>query len=154
MAINCWLIVINQTFPPGAYIFHTQRHLPYLRDTSHSFPFQSRCSLSIPVPNLCAHRARESRPPEPDALHRDTCSGVRAIRFLGTVFRDCSPATSSSSTSADQDRLLRLRLLPGGRSRGSIDYFVFFLVDVRGTALRTSSCIDCGPLLHATHYVD
>ena len=38
-----------------------------------------------------------------------------------------------------------------------IGYFlriVFFLVDVRRTALRTSTCIDCGPLLHAMYYVD
>jgi len=44
----------------------------------------------IPVPNLCTHRDRESRPLEPDALHRDTCSGVRAIRFFESIFRDCS----------------------------------------------------------------
>ena len=41
-----------------------------------------------------------------------------------------------------------------GRVR-DCDYFVFFLVDVRGTATTlSSSCIDCGPLLQATHYVD
>jgi hypothetical protein len=31
---------------------------------------------------------------------------------------------------------------------------VFFLMAVRGTALTTSSNIDCGPWLRATHYVD
>jgi hypothetical protein len=36
-----------------------------------------------PIPTLCAHRDRESKPPEPDTLHRETCSGVRAIWFLG-----------------------------------------------------------------------
>ena len=42
-----------------------------------------------------------------------------------------------------------------GSARSATSYYiVFFLVNVRGTALRTSSCIDCGPLLQATHYVN
>ena len=40
---------------------------------------------------------------------------LRAIWFLGSVFRDCSPVRSSSSTPANWDRD-RLHLLPGGRS--------------------------------------
>ena len=117
---------------------------------SHSFPFQSRCFLSIPVPNLCAHRDRESRPPEPDALHRDTCSGVRAIRFLGSVFRDCSPARSSSSTPVDRDRdrlhllpgghlgLRLLHLLPGGRSRDCTANI--FRHQLRSTTMSNTLC--------------
>ena len=85
--------------------------------------------------------------PEPDALHRDTCSGVAGNQVFGERL----------------PRLLTGEIVffhSGGSSswwtfaRIEIDYFVFFLVDVRGTALRTSSCTDCGPLLRATHYVD
>ena len=140
-------MVINQMFPPEAYIYHTHPLLPFLREHTLSSLFLSSCTLSIPVPNLCAHRDRESRPPEPDALHRDTCSGVAGNQVFGERL----------------PRLLTGEIVffhSGGSSswwtfaRIEIDYFVFFLVDVRGTALRTSSCTDCGPLLRATHYVD
>jgi len=102
------------------------------------FFFLSSCSLSIPVPNLCAHRDRESRPPEPDSLHRDTYLGVAGNQVFGErlprlltseiVFFH-SGESSFWWTFArirllplrrvfflvDRDRLLRL--LPGGRSR-------------------------------------
>ena len=68
--------------------------------------------------------------------HSDTCSSVRAIRFLEERLRDCL------LLSGDCQRLL---LLP------RINYFP---VDVRGAALRTSSYINCGSLLRATHDVD
>ena len=140
-------------FLPGAYIFHTRvTFLPCETQSaiSHCFPFQSCCFLSIPVPNLCSHRDRESKLPEPDALHRDTCSGVWAIRFLGSVFCDCSPGRSSSSTLVDRDRdrlhlllggclgLRLLRLLPGGRSR---DYTAnIFLHQLRSTTTSNTLC--------------
>ena len=115
-------MVINQMFPPEAYIYHTH---PFLREHTQSSLFPSSCTLSIPVPNLCAHRDRESRPPEPDALHRDICSGVAGNQ----VFRGASSATAHRrdrllplrrvfflvDVRADRDRLLRL--LSGGRSR-------------------------------------
>ena len=140
------MIAINQTFPPGAYIFHKQTLFPYLRDTTQSvspLSLLSSCSLFIPVSSLCAHRDRENRPPEPDALHRDTCSDVAGNQVFG-------------------ERLPRLLagefvvffLVDVRRIEIDCCVFVFFLVDIRGTALRTSSCIDCGPLLHATHYVN
>jgi len=118
------LIAINQTFSSGAYIFHKRDTLSLPARHNQSSLFLSSCSLFVPVPNLCAHRDRKSKPPEPDALHRDTCSGVRAIKFLG----------ASSATARRRDRLLplrqieivfvffqvapsgRLHLLPGGRS--------------------------------------
>ena len=118
---------MNQTFPPEAYIFHTRDTLSFPARHNTITPLPSSCSLFVPVSNLCAHRDRESRPLEPNTLHQDTCSGVRAIRFLGSVFHDCSPARSSSSTPADRDRLfpggrsglrlLHLRFLLGGRSQ-------------------------------------
>jgi len=129
---------------------HTRRflfglYIPYpchfflLRDTTHqssSHLFLSSCSLVYPHPKPL--RAKRSGEQAPDALHRDTCSGVRAIRFLGSIFRDCS--------------------LPG---IGEIGYFLlprigFFLVASRDRLVRllpgglwsaTSSCIDCGLLL-------
>ena len=121
----------------------------YLRHThNQSSRFLSSCSLFVPVLNLCAHRDRESRPPEPDALHRDTCSGVWAIRVLGSVFRDCSPARSSSSTPVDRGRLLpsgrsglrllRLRFLPGGRSRDCTANI--FLHRLRSTTSGNTLC--------------
>ena len=87
------LIAIKLDVCSLAYIFLTRIILSLCAITTHkSSPLISLSSYSafIPVPNLYVHRDRESRPLEPDALHRDTCSGVRAIRFLGSVFRDCS----------------------------------------------------------------
>ena len=149
MTINCDWLPLTRSFPREAYIFHTRgTFLPCETQSaiSHSFPFQSRCFLFIPVSDLYAHRDRESRPPEPDALHRDTCSGVQAIRFLGSVVRDCSLARSSSSTSADRDlpggrsglRLLCLRLLSSGRLW---DYTVnIFLHRLRSTTSGNTLC--------------
>ena len=86
--------------------------------SSHLFPVE--LLWFIFVPNLCAHRDRESRPPEPGALYRDTCSGVRAIRFLGSVFRDCSLPRIGEIGYFLLHQIgyfLLHRLLPGGRSR-------------------------------------
>jgi len=125
MAINCdWL--------PGAYIFHTHTLFPSLRDTHSVF--------SLPV-ELTSARTEIGR------------TGLRnPTPCIETPTRVCGQSGfwgESSATAHRRDRLLPLR-------RIEINYsvFVFFLVDVRGTALRTSSCIDCGPLLRATHYID
>ena len=141
------MIAINSDVSSLAYIFHTRVTLSFCETQTVSPFLQSSCSLFIPVANLYAHRDRESRPPEPEALHRDTCSSVQAIRFLGSVFRDCSLLGIG-------DRGIKRSATYSSWWTLMIGYFVFFSVDVRGTALRTSFCIDCGPLLHAMHYVN
>ena len=62
--------------------------------------------------------------------------------FWRASWRDCSQGsrTTTSSTSWWPQRLH-----PGAQN----NYFVYFLVVVRGTALRTSSCIDIVRLLQA-----
>ena len=129
-----------------AHIFPSRILFPCTHTTHQSSHLPVELLPFIPIVNFCAHKDQESNPPEPDAL-QDICSGVRAIRFLGSVFRDClqpeigflavKRSTTSLRTSSSWDSQI-----------------IFFLVAVRGTALRTSSCIDCGPLLQATHYVD
>ena len=122
MAINCdWLpnltvvswLPLTQTFPPEPiYILYQRDSFP-VRDTTHS----SHSHVVL----LSVHPLRAQRSGEQASETRRPASrhllGVRAIRFLGSVFRDCSSARSASScgsgTSSDQ----LLRLLPGGRSR-------------------------------------
>jgi len=154
------LIAINSDISSWAYIFYTSETLSLCETQLIPLIPTSCCSLFILcahfslcetqliplIPTsccslfiLCAHRDQESRPPKLDAMHRDTCSVCGQLGFWG----------ASSVTAHRRDRLL-----PADRERLLINYFVFFLVDVRGTALRTSTCIDWGPLLQATHYVD
>jgi hypothetical protein len=74
-----------------------------------------------------------------DASHRDTCLGVRAIRFLGSVFRDCLLRLLPRLIPGRVDFFLRAeRLLPGGRSQ---DCTVnIFLHRRRSTTLRNALC--------------
>jgi hypothetical protein len=83
---------------------------------------------------LCAHSVGRAGL-QNHCPHSDTCSGVRAIRFLGSV----------SATTLLLDDCRRRFLLPR---------IVYFPMDVQGTALGTLSCIDCGPLFRATHDID
>ena len=136
-----------------ADIFHFCIPFPYKHNTS--VLTLSSCSPSSPS-RTSAHRDRKNRPPKPDVLHQDTYSDVQAIRFLESVFHDFS---LSLPRIGEIDYFLadigEIDFLAVTRSTTSWDSrIVFFLVDVRGTALRTSSCIDCGRLLQATHYVD
>ena len=141
------LIVINQTFPPEAYIFHTHSLFPYLRDTLSPLScrvafcqFPSRTSARIEIGRAGLRN--------PTPCIETPARVLQAIRFLGSVFRDCSPARSSSSTPAGLLTGEIVFFYSGGSSswwtfeRIEINYFFFFLVDVHGTALRTSSCID------------
>ena len=118
MAWRACLSCLVLTFPPGAYIFHTQTLFPYLQDTTLSPLIFCRVAL-------CSSLSRTSARTEigrgglwnPTPSTETPARVLRAIRFLGSVFHDCSPARSSSSTPADRDRLQRLRLLLGGRLR-------------------------------------
>ena len=106
-------------FPPEAYIFHTQTLFPYLRDTTLSPLISYRVALSS-SPSRTSARTEIGRAGlrNPTPCIETPARVLRAIRFLGSVFRDCSPASSTLSSSwwtSDSDRLLRL--LPGGRSR-------------------------------------
>ena len=125
------------------YFFHPRGLLP--PQSYHSL--SSIAEFSCPEP-LRVQRDRGSMASETRRL-----SGVQAIRFLESVFRDCSLylfpwiAFFLVDTFAGSDP-------PSSWWTCLRDRNIFFLVDIRGTTLRTSFCIDSGPLFQATHYVD
>ena len=111
-----WLIVINQTFPPGAYIFHT-------RDTLSLPARHNQSSLSSCRVALC------SSPFWTSARTEIGRAGLRNLTFCietpARVGGQLGFWGESSVTAHRRDRLLPLW-------RIEIDYcvFVFFLVDV------------------------
>jgi hypothetical protein len=94
-------------------------------------------------------------------------SNPRQTRNSSFVARCRSPSCDSARTELWASRCLRNRCSPENPARGvrairflgeqlcdcSHVFFVFFLVTSRSreSALRTSSCIACDPLLRATH---
>jgi len=97
-----------------------------------TFILQLSCTRLLPVPSSARTELWESRPPEPPFVSGHLLGCVWAIRFLGSI-----------SVIA---RCLRLHwnvfisFLVSSSDR-------YFPVDVRGTALHTSSYNDCGPRL-------
>jgi hypothetical protein len=93
------------------------------------------CSRVSPCQFSACTECWESMPPEPPSAWRHLLECVGDQDFRERL-RDCSLLPSDCR---------RLLLLP---------WIVYFLVDGRGTALQTSSRIDCDPRHQATHYVD
>jgi hypothetical protein len=96
--------------------------------------FFCRVAPEFPCPNPLRAECWESRPPEPPSAlwHLLGCAGDQVF---GEHLCDCS-------------------LPPDYCRRRLLSRIIYFSVDIQGTALGTSSCIDCGPLLRATHNVD
>ena len=134
--------------PPGYVIKarHTSTFRRALVSLVHA-PHQSLSSCLRVSPSYFSARTEswESRTPEPPSVkqHLLGCAGDQSF---GERLRDCS--------------LLQIIFVFFLVAVDIIFFFfvfrivVFFLVDVRGTTLRTPSCINCGPRLQATHYGD
>jgi hypothetical protein len=101
--------------------------------TSSTIVLLLSCSRVSPSQSSAQTESWESRPLEPPFVKRHLL-GCADDQVFGEHLRDCSLLPRDC-------RRLLLRI-------------VYFLLDVRGTALRTSSCIDCGPRHRALHYVD
>jgi hypothetical protein len=107
----------------------------FMQETPHHRPVELH--PSTPRPILYAHGALGEQ-----ASGTGVFIGTPARVFVDDqVFwerlRDCSPSSSSSE-----------------RPCFSLPWigFIYFPVDVQGTTLRTSSCINCGPRLRSTHH--
>ena len=135
------MIAINQTFPPGAYIFHTRETL--------SFP--ARHNTISPLLSSSCRVALYSSPSRTSARTEIGRAGLRnPTACIATHARVCGQSGfwgASSAIARRRDRLLALQRIGVVFFLVDVrdcDYFVsvFFLVDVRGTAPRISSYID------------
>ena len=95
------------------------------------------CIRVLPVPSSVRTEIWESGPSEPAFASGHLLGFVRAIGFLGSVF-----ATARRPLLPRNVFVFVLVALLLSRIG-----FIYFLVDVRGTTLRTSSYINCGPRL-------
>jgi hypothetical protein len=122
------MVAVTVCWPPSArvYIRGEEPASGYERTL---VQFSNALRTTHPRPTFCEHREcgraglRNCRP------QGDTCTGVRAIRFLGSIL---ATARFVRLTSADE--------VPRRRA-------------VRGTALRTSACVDY-VRLHRTYTRD
>jgi hypothetical protein len=108
------------------------QHLSHELQTIHSRPI------------FCEHRESERAGLQNRCPQRYTCTGVWAIRFLGSVF-----ATAHVICSSRRCVYILLFIVFLGRRV----LLLFFPAIVRGTARRTSSCIDF-VWLHRTNTQD
>jgi hypothetical protein len=125
---------------PSTFCTYKKERLPSTARTRYSITstivLLLSCSRVSPCQFSACTECWESMPPEPPSAWRHLLE-CADDQVFGERLRDCLLLPS--------DCRRRLLLLP---------WIVYFPVDVRGTALQTSSCIDCDPRHQATHYVD
>ena len=125
-------LVLSYVFSCGLYIPYAESpSIPARHNQQSVIPFHSSRVAFCPSPSRTSARTEIGRAGlrNPTPSIETPARVLRAIRFLRSVFRDCSPARSSSSTPTNWDRdrlhhlpsgrsgLRLLHLLPGGRSR-------------------------------------
>jgi hypothetical protein len=111
------------TFPPVSL-------LPYATIPHHLPPVEFH--PSIPRPILCMHGVWESRSPEPAFASGHLLRCVRAIRLFGSV------SVTACYLLLHWNVFISFLVVPLLPQIG----FIYFPVDIRGTALRISSCTD------------
>jgi hypothetical protein len=125
------MAIVTGCWPPSAYVYIRggEAASGHDKSTREHMTFSNALRIAHPHSTFCEHRQcgraglRNCRP------QRDTCTGLRAIRFLESVSR----------LLASSARPALIKFLVAGA--------------VRGTALRTSACVDC-VRLHRTYTRD
>jgi hypothetical protein len=91
---------------PSYKYAHVPARKIHTEEAQHASTCLLRRRVRYFIPFVGVHRRSESRSPEPHAQR--SCTGRWRIRFLGSALRDCSNASTSSSSTFSSLRLVLL----------------------------------------------